>query len=499
MPFARLEHKHRVFLVCVIGIFFTVFDTSSAIVALPTIALELDTDLPTAQWVIIGNGLTIAALLVPMGRLSDLIGRKRIYVLGSLAFAVGSVGAAVAGSIFGLIGARAFVGIGSAMTQGTAMAIMAGNFEPHERARVFGLQLGVVGLGAIAGPATGGVIVGTVGWRMLFAISAVAMLALAITGQRVLRRRAKRPKATGPAFDYAGALTFSGFLVAVLLTLTLGPRAGWSEPLTLAGAAASVLLLAAFVAIERVHPAPMLDLALFRNGAFGIGSLGAVVTFMGISATRFLAPFFLQGVKGLSPAQVGLVIVPAALVTAVAAPFAGRLADAYGVRLFANLGMGITLLGFGLFTALEVSTPVWAVVAGLMVMSLGMSTFGAANTASILNSIDAGAHGVASGFVNLCRNSGNVIGIAFGTAVVALTMGAAGYPPSLDAVGPDADRGLQVAFTRGMELACSALALLALGVLVILVVWSWRHRRESAAAAAASPGTALPENPTEIP
>src|SRR5690606_19371497 len=113
--------------------------------------------------------------------------------------------------------------------------------------------------------------------------------------------------------------------------------------------AASVLLLAAFVAIERVHPAPMLDLALFRNGAFGIGSLGAVVTFMGISATRFLAPFFLQGVKGLSPAQVGLVIVPAALVTAVAAPFAGRLADAYGVRLFANLGMGITLLGFGLF------------------------------------------------------------------------------------------------------------------------------------------------------
>src|SRR5690606_33901315 len=102
MAFARLEHKYRVFLVCVAGIFITVFDTSSAIVALPTIALELDTDLPTAQWVIIGNGLIIAALLVPMGRLSDLIGRKRIYVLGSLAFAVGSVGAAVAGSIFGL-------------------------------------------------------------------------------------------------------------------------------------------------------------------------------------------------------------------------------------------------------------------------------------------------------------------------------------------------------------------------------------------------------------
>src|SRR5690606_7879692 len=149
--------------------------------------------------------------------------------------------------------------------------------------------------------------------------------------------------------------------------------------------------------------------ALFRNGAFGIGSLGAVVTFMGISATRFLAPFFLQGVKGLSPAQVGLVIVPAALVTAVAAPFAGRLADAYGVRLFVSVGMGITLVGVGLVTAVVVSPPVWAVVAGLGGMALGMSTFGAANTAPIVNSIDAAAHGVASGFVHLCRNSGNVI------------------------------------------------------------------------------------------
>src|SRR5690606_11086836 len=277
-------------------------------------------------------------------------------------------------------------------------------------------------------------------------------------------------------FDYAGALLFSGFLVAVLLTLTLGPQAGWLEPRTLGGAAASALLLAGFILVERTHAAPMLDLNLFRNGAFGIGSLGAVVTFMGISATRFLAPFFLQGVKGLSPTQVGLVIVPAAAGTAVAAPFAGRRADTYGVRLFANIGMGITVLGLGSFTALEVTTPVWTVVAGLMVMSLGMSTFGVANSASILNSIDPGAHGVASGFVNLCRNSGNVIGIAFGTAMVALTMGAAGYPPSLDAVDPTADRGLQAAFTRGMEIACSALALLAFGVLLILVVWSWRSR-----------------------
>jgi MFS family permease len=229
MPFIRLDHKHLVFLVCVIGNFITVFDTTSSIVALPTIAHEFGTDLPTAQWVIIGNGLTIAALLVPMGRVSDLIGRKRIYVVGALLFAVGALFATAAHTIYGLIGARVFVGIGSAMTQGTAMAILAGSFEPSERAKMLGLQLGAVGLGQIVGPSLGGLLTGTVGWRMLFAITAAAMLAIAVTSQVTLRRRAQRPKVDEP-FDYWGALAFSTFLVSLLLTLTLGPGVGWLEP-----------------------------------------------------------------------------------------------------------------------------------------------------------------------------------------------------------------------------------------------------------------------------
>ena len=194
MRLSPLEHRHVVFLVCVVGIFITVFDTSSSIVALPTIAREFGTDLLTAQWVIVGNGLTIAALLVPMGRLSDLLGRKRIYVLGALVFAIGALIAAWTATIHGLIAARVAVGIGSAMTQATSTAIIVGNFETHERARMLGLQLGAVGLGSIVGPATGGLVVGTAGWRMLFAITAAAMLAITIVAQRKLRRRANRPK-----------------------------------------------------------------------------------------------------------------------------------------------------------------------------------------------------------------------------------------------------------------------------------------------------------------
>lgn len=472
-----MQHKSRAFLVCLTGIFVTVFDTSSAIVALPTIAMQFSTDLPTAQWVILGNSLTIAALLVPLGRLSDSIGRKRIYVVGCCLFAIGAAAAALSGGIYALIGARVLVGIGSAMTQSTAMAIMIGSYGAHERARVLGLQMTGVGLGAIAGPATGGLIVGTIGWRALFAMTAIAMLVIAVSGQLILERRGRRSDAGRPTFDFAGAALFSGLLVAALLALTLGPRVGWSAPAAVVGYVLVVVLGFAFVAAERRSQAPLLDVALFRVGAFGLGALSSVVAFMGVSATRFLAPFFLQAVKGFDPSRVGLLMMPAAVVTAIAGPFVGRLADRFGVRLFANLGIGIALLGLLQFFLLDVDSPVWIVVAALMTMALGLSTFSAPNSTSMLNAVESHSHGFASGFVNLCRNTGNVIGIAFGTAIVTLTMAGAGYPPSLDEVGPNADQGLLAAFADGQRSAAGALLVLTFVVLAVLLTWTWRLRR----------------------
>lgn len=455
----------------------TVFDTSSSIVALPSIAVEFGTDLPTAQWVIIGNSLTIAALLVPVGRLSDLIGRKRIYVVGCCVFGVGAALAALGNGMPWLISARIVVGIGSAMSQGTAMAILVGNFDADERAKVLGWQTGTVGLGAIAGPATGGLIVGTVGWRALFAITAFAMLVIAVAGQHVLRRRDVRPRPAGPPFDVAGALLFSSLLVTSLLTLTLGPRYGWNRPGTLTALGLIGLLAAAFLAVERRTAAPMLDFRLFRAGAFGLGALSSITAFMGVSSTRFLAPFFLQGVKGFDPSRVGLVLLPGALVTAIAGPFVGRFATRFGVRLLVDLGVAIIMLGLVQFVLLTTTTPVILLVLGLMTIALGLSTFNAPNTALMLNAIDVESHGFGAGFVNLCRNTGNVIGIAAGTAIVTLTMDDAGFAPSLSNVGPGAEPGLLTAFTAGVRTAAGALLALTFAVLSVLVVWSWRSRR----------------------
>jgi EmrB/QacA subfamily drug resistance transporter len=481
-----LQHKYRVFLICASGIFITVFDTSSAIVALPSIAAEFSADLTVAQWVLIANSLTIAALLVPAGRLSDVIGRKLIYVVGCVIFAAGSALCSIATSIGWLILARCIVGVGCAMTQGPAMAILVGHFAPDERGRMLGLQLGGVGLGAIAGPAIGGLIVGTIGWRMLFAIGIVTMLINGIAGQRVLRKRPQRPDDV-PQFDYPGAVLFSATFVAGLLTLTLAPRTGWRDPATILGLAACLALALAFVAVERRHPYPMVDFRLFGNAAFSLGALAAVTLFMCMSATRFLTPFYLQAIKGFNPTRVGLLMLPAAGVTAIVAPFAGRLADRFGVRLFANIGLGIAILGLVIYAIVETTSPTWLVVVGLMTLALGMSFFGAPNSAAILNSVESGSHGITSGFVNLFRNSGNVIGIAFGTALVTWTMGAAGYPPSLSAVRDTAEAGLFSAFALGFRSVAQALILIALPVLILVTVWSIARARAAPARRRSAP------------
>ena len=476
-----MQHKYRVFLVCATGIFVTVFDTSAAIVALPTIAAEFGADLTVTQWVLLGNNLTIAAFLVPAGRASDLVGRKLIYVVGCAIFAIGAAISWSATSIAILIFARCIVGIGSAMTQGTAMAILVANFPPAERGRMLGLQLGGVGLGAIAGPALGGLIVGTVGWRSLFAVGVVAMLVIAGAGQVVLRRRLQRPEDV-PRFDFGGAALFSATFVAGLLTLTLGPRTGWNHPLTLTGVGTCIALGWAFVHVERRQSHPMLDFDLFRNAAFSLGAVSAVALFMCMSATRFLTPFFLQAIKGFGPTRVGALMLPAAVVTAIVAPFAGRLADRFGARLLANIGFFVALPGLLLYSTVVPSTPTWVIVVGLMTLALGMATFGAPNSAAILNSVEANSYGVASGFVNLCRNGGNVIGIAFGTALVSWTMSSQGYPPSLSEVHATAEAGVFNAFTLGFRSVCQALLLIALPVFAIVVAWSVSHARKDAAA-----------------
>ncbi len=431
-------------------------DYGSVGVALPSIATHFGADIPTVQWVVIGFAVTVIALLLPMGRLADLIGLKRVYIMGSLVFIAGALAAGMAPSLAFLALSRVAQGVGAAMTQGTGMAIVIAAFPPSERGKAIGLIMTMVGAGAIAGPALGGALVDALGWRSVFYANIPIMALSVATGMAVLRNH-REDAATGGAgrgrFDWPGAAMSSGALVLFLVAITNAHRAGWTSPLILAAGAGVVALLAVFVWWELRRPNPMLQLRFFRRRNFSLGVSANFLTFLGSSAVLFMTPFYLQNVLDYSPRVAGLAMVPGALCMALVGPLSGRLSDRYGWRKFTVGGLCFSAAGIFILSQQTEGSSLLAVVPALTLQSIGMGVFYSPNTSAALSAVGRESYGVVSGFLNLIRNAGNVISIAAATAIVTATMGSLGYEPSLDAVRGATVSGVEMAFTAGLKRA----------------------------------------------
>ena len=295
------DNKYLVFGALAIGLFASVVDHGSVIVALPSIAEELRIELPSVQWVVIGFALVISALLLPMGRLADMIGQKRVYLLGSAILMLGAAGAGFAPNLATLLLARIFQGVGAAMTQGTGMAIMTSVFPPSERGRAIGLLMTTVGVGAVVGPAIGGFIVDLVHWRAVFFLNIPLGLLGIIATLAVLRSWESERAPRGSGFDWLGAALSTGVLVALLLGLTLAVNRGWMSVPILAAFVLSIGMFVAFIWWELRAATPMFNLRFFRDRVFSFGVAAAFLTFLGQSSVLFLMPFYIQNVLGFSP------------------------------------------------------------------------------------------------------------------------------------------------------------------------------------------------------
>ena len=450
------NYKWYAFATMAVGTFASVVDHGSVGVALPTIATYFRTDIPSVQWLVIGYAMTIIALLLPMGRLADLITSKRVYIIGSFVTVAGAIAAGTATQLEVLVLARIVQGTGAAMTQGTGMAIMIGAFPANERGKSIGLIMTMVGTGAVAGPALGGFLVDAFGWRSVF-FATVPMMAVSIalciavlTGADPMRqvRGAGRSR-----FDWLGAFLSSSALLALLLGITNAHRSGWTSPPILAAAAAFVALLAAFIWWELRCASPMLELRLFRRRNFFLGVTANFITFTGSSAVLFLMPFYLQNVLGYRPSVAGLAVVPGAMCMAILGPLSGRLSDRFGWRKFTVAGLVMSTTGIAILSQVTAESSLLHVIPALMLTSSGMGTFYSPNSSSILSAVERESHGVISGLVNLIRNAGNVISVAVATAIVTATMGSMGYEPSLDAVRHGTAVGVGAAFTVGLKYA----------------------------------------------
>ena len=439
----RGGNKYLVFGALAIGLFASVVDHGSVIVALPSVAEDLRIDLPSVQWVVIGFALTISALLLPMGRLADMIGQKRVYILGSIILMVGAACAGFAPNLASLLLARILQGVGAAMTQGTGMAIMTSVFPSSERGRAIGLLMTTVGVGAVVGPAIGGTIVDFIHWRAVFFLNIPLGLLGVIATIFILRRWESERAPRGSSFDWTGAVLSTGVLIALLLGLTLAVGRGWTSVPILASFVLSAGMFVAFIWWELRAPAPMFNLRFFRDRVFSCGVSAAFLTFLGQSSVLFLMPFYLQNILDFSPKIAGLVVMPGALCMAIMGSVSGTLSDRFGWRWFTVGGMVSSVAGLVILSRITETSHLWEVIPGLILVNSGMGMFYSPNSSSVLSAVGRESYGVVSGFLNLVRNSANVISLAIATTIVTVTMGSLGFEPSLEAVRTDAVEGVR--------------------------------------------------------
>ena len=435
-----------------IGIFASVVDHGSVNVALPTIAEEFNTDLPTIQWVVIIYALTIAALLLPMGRLSDLVGRKKVYIIGMVVLGAGAVLSGLSPALEMMFPSRVLQGVGSAMTQGTGMAIITAAFPANEKGRAIGLFMTMVGVGAVAGPAIGGVVVDAFGWRVVFFLTLpLEVIGIAATAW-VMRGWTEAQETIGTRFDWLGAALSTGVLVALMLAMTTGNKAGWLSPPIVGAFAVAAVMLAIFIWWEMRIDAPMMDLRLFKGRTFTFGVSAAFLTFLGSSAVLFMMPFYLQNVLGYSARTAGFVVVPGALCMAVFGAVSGVLSDRFGRRPFTVGGLASSAAGLFILSRVTEDSSLFMVVPALMLMNSGMGIFYSPNSSSVMATVGQIKYGVVSGFLNLVRNAANVTSIAVATIIVTTTMASQGFEPSLEAVREEVE-GVAPAFTLGLRYA----------------------------------------------
>jgi len=435
------------------GTFMSALDGSVVNAILPVLRDELHTDVATVEWVVTVYLLVVSGLLLGFGRLGDVRGHKGVYLTGVTGFVASSALCGLASSAQWLIAFRALQAISAAMQFSNSPAILTKTFPPHQRGQALGLQATMTYLGLTAGPSLGGLLAQHWSWRAVFYINVpVGAVALFLTARYVLP---DAPQKVERGFDWPGAATFFGGLLALLLGLNQGHAWGWASPLTIGLLVASVVLLASFVRIERRVPAPMLDLSLFSSAAFTGATVSAIVNYVCVYGILFLVPFYLIEGRGLGAARAGLLLTSQPLVMMFVAPLSGTMSDRIGTRIPAVLGMALLALGLFLLSRLGPDTPLAHVAAVLGVCGLGTGTFIAPNNSALMGAAPPHRQGIAAGVLATARNAGMVLGVGLTGAILTTVLHSGGDGALV--------RAIDLGFTVTAVLAVAGIATAAIG------------------------------------
>jgi EmrB/QacA subfamily drug resistance transporter len=386
-------------------------DTNIVLISLPTIGRQLpDTSATTLLWILLGYSLLTAVVLLNFGRLSDMFGRVRLYVLGFAVFTIGSLLCGLSQTGLELVLFRLVQAVGAGFLFANSAAIITDAFPPNERGRALGINQISIVVGAVAGLILGGVITSTIGWRWIFFVNVPIGIIATLRARVDLKEIALREE--HPKIDWLGNTMFAMGLTLILAGVTLGALGDidgtWSLGTVLGGG----LLLVAFVWIESWVPSPMLDLSLFRNRVFATTTTATLLNALARGAFTFVLVFYLQGPpRYLDPFTAGLFLIPVSASLATFGPVAGLLSDKYGPTWFTIAGLLVSASGFLWLATIGPADSFLQLTPPLILVGAGMGLFASPNRATMMTAVPPNRRGVASGIGVTFLNTGSTVSL----------------------------------------------------------------------------------------
>ncbi|HET6642951.1 MAG TPA: MFS transporter [Gaiellaceae bacterium] len=411
-----------------LGLFMIMLDNTVVNVALPSIERDLSARLSELEWIVSGYALTFAAFLLTGGKLADLLGRRRIFVIGLAVFGGASLACALAPGAGFLIGARVVQGVGAALMNPATLSIITATFPARQRGTAIGIWVGVSATALAIGPLVGGLLTEHAGWSSIFYVN-VPIAAVAIVASFLLIDESQ-DTSREQRLDLPGLVSSGLGLFALTYALIEANNHGWTSSRIVGAFAVAAVSLAAFIVLELRQRLPMLDLSLFRSGTFAGANTVLLLVTLAMFGIFFFVSLYMQNILGYSAVQAGAAFLPLTLLVVLVAPIAGRLSDRLGSRALMAIGMTLVTIQLLYFSRLGVHESFWALVPGMLLGGIGMPLVMTPASAAALSGVAVDKAGVGSAVLNTSRQVGGSIGIALMGAIMAHEIGGSRAPES---------------------------------------------------------------------
>ena len=399
------------------ALFMIMLDNTVVNVALPAIQRDLSIGVSQLEWVVTGYALSFAVLMLTGGKLADMFGRRRIFLLGLAVFTVSSLFCGLAAGAEMLIVARVVQGVGAALMMPATLSIITATFAPEERGAALGIWAGVSAMALAIGPLVGGLITEHIGWNWIFYVN-VPIGIIGIVAGRIIIRESK-DTAHEQRLDVPGLLTSGIGLFALVYALIEGNSRGWTSPVILGLFALAAVMGIAFVLLELHQRLPMFDVTLFGNPTFAGANVVALLVALAMFGVFFFISLFMQNILGYSAVRAGAAFLPMTLLIIIVAPLAGRASDRVGSRWLMTGGLALVGASLLVFAQLQPDSTYLALLPAMILGGIGMASTMTPMTAAALSAVPVDKAGVGSGMLNTFRQVGGSLGIAVMGAILA--------------------------------------------------------------------------------